>query len=128
MRKYISLIVVLVYVLSLGGCSKSKTFEIPETEKLTIISGTTGESIDITDLDDIKYITERINGVEYLKESKVNGSGWSYGLSWINENGETVEKLTLQGDGYTIIYDGYYYKGTTNNDELLDYLDTQLEK
>ena len=29
----------------------------------------------------------------------------------MNENGEVIEKITLLGDGYTIIYNGYYYRG-----------------
>ena len=115
-------------MLGLFGCSSNqKTFEITGAEKLTVMSGATGESIDITNTDDIKYITDNINALKYSKGEKVNSDGWCYALQWFDQNGEIIEKLTLLGDGYTIIYDGHYYKGMSVDYEIdLSFLDNQF--
>ncbi len=130
MKKLIAIILSLTFVLALVGCSsKPKTFDITGAEKLTIRSGATGESIDITNTEDIKYITDNINALKYSKGEKVNSDGWSYNLQWFDENGEIIENLTLLGGGYTIIYDGYYYKGMEADYEIdLAFLDSQFAK
>lgn len=119
MKRFIALILTLVCMLGLVSCSaKTKTFEITGAEKLTVMSGATGESVDITNADDIKYITDNINALQYSKGEKIDSSGWRYALQWIDKNGEIIEKLTLMGDSYTIIYDGYYYKGMEADYEI----------
>ena len=96
-------------MLKLAGCSSTPgLLDITGAEQLTILSGSTGESVDITDAEDIKAITDSVNTLEYVKGEKENGDGWSYGLRWYDGNGELIESLTLLGDG-VIIYDGYYY-------------------
>ena len=126
MKKLIALVLALVYVLGLVGCSSEpKIFEITGAEKLTVMSGSTGESVDITNADDIKYITDNINALKYSKGEKVNSDGWSYALQWFDQNGEIIENLTLWGDGYTIIYDGHYYKGMSVDYDIdLSFLDS----
>lgn len=112
MKKIITFALILSFVFLLVGCSSNtKTFNISNSNKLTIVSGSTGESITITNEDVIKHITENINALNFSKGSKVDSDGWSYALNWMNENGEVIEKITLLGDGYTIIYNGYYYRG-----------------
>ena len=129
MKIIIAMVLCLVLALSIVGCGKNdtKTFEITGAEKLTVMSGTTGESIEITSTDDIKYITDNINALNYSKGKRVNSDGWSYSLQWFDENGKAIEKLTLLGDGYTVIYDGYYYKGMSIDYEIdLAFLDNQF--
>ena len=125
MRKIIAVVLALICVLGLVGCSSEpKTFEIEGAEKLIVMSGATGESIDITNADDIKYITDNINALNFSKGEKVNSDGWSYSLQWYDKNGDSIENLALLGDGYTVIYDGYYYKGMTVDYEIdLTFLD-----
>ena len=119
MKKLIALVLVIVCVLGLVGCSSEpKTFEITGAEKLTIMSGSTGKSVDIVNADDIKYITDNINALEYSKGEKVNSDGWNYSLQWFAPNGEIIESLIILGDGYTIIYDGHYYKGMSVDYEI----------
>ena len=128
MKKLTALVLALVCVLGLFGCSsKPKTFEIAGAEKITVMSGATGKSIDIVNADDIKYITDNINALEYSKGEKINSDGWKYSLQWFDQNGELIENLTLLGDGYTIIYDDHYYKGMSVDYEIdLSFLDSQF--
>mgnify|MGYP003420376921 FL=1 len=82
-----------------------------------MISGNTGQSIEITDADSIQYITDNIYGLTYTRGEKVNSDGWSYGLTWSDENGNEVEKVTVLNE-YTIVYDGRYYKGMEADYEI----------
>ena len=75
-----------------------------------MISGNTGQSIEIRDAGSIQYVTDNIYGLTYSRGEKVNSDGWSDGLTWSDENGNEVEKVTVLNE-YTIIYDGRYYKG-----------------
>ena len=112
MKKVLALILFVGLVVGLAGCaSKDKSFTISGAAVLTVASGTTGERIDITDLEDIRYITDSINAVNFSKDSEAAGSGWTYALFWYDGNGNVIESLTLMGDGNTVIYDGYSYKG-----------------
>ena len=137
MKKISAILLALIGVLGLAGCNKQpsgdppaaevKTFDISGAEKLTVISGSTGESMDITSAEDIEYMTDNINALEYSKGEEVNSDGWSYALQWYNANGETIEKLTLLGDGHTIIFDGYYYKGMSADYKIdLSFLEEQF--
>ena len=119
MKKYLSLVLILLFVCSLVSCSSNyKTFEIEEAETLTVFSGSTGESIDITDSDDIKYITDNITALNYSKGGKLNADGFSYSLQWYDQNGKLIESIALFGDGCTIAYDGRYYKGISVDYEI----------
>ena len=116
--KKMMLLVCACILLSMVGCSsRSHTFELPDAAKITVISGTTGQSVGITDADSIQYITDNINSLTYSKGEKVNSDGWSYGLTWSDGDGNEVEKLTVLNE-YTIIYEGRYYKGMEADYEI----------
>ena len=96
MRKHIVFLMLLACVLGLSACGQQQTnkeenvllqnVNIDDVEKVTIKSGGTGESVDITEPEDIEYITNSINSLEYSKGEKVNGDGWSYILRWYNSD------------------------------------------
>lgn len=123
MRKHIVFLMLLACVLGLSACGQQQINEeenvllrnvnIDDVEKVTIKSGGTGESVDITEPEDIEYITNNINSLEYSKGEKVNGDGWSYMLRWYNSDGEIIKEITLLG-GDTIIFDGYYYRNISD--------------
>ena len=116
--KKIMMVVYAFILFSMVACSsRPHTFEIPSAKKITVISGNTGQSIEITDADSIQYITDNINGLTYSKGEKVNSDGWSYGLAWSDGAGNEVEKVTVLNE-YTIIYGGRYYKGMEADSEI----------
>ena len=128
MKKKMATVLCLALVFLLAACASDvKTFEIKGAEKLIVTSGETGKSIEIINADDMKYITDNINALEYSKCEKVNSDGWSYSLQWLDKSGKTMENLTLLGDGYTVIYDGHYYHGMQIDYEIdLAFLDNQF--
>ena len=116
--KKIMMVVYAFILFSMVACSfRPHTFEIPNAAKITVISGNTGQSIEITDADSIQYITDNIYGLTYTRGEKVNSDGWRYGLMWSDENGNEVEKVTVLNE-YTISYDGRYYKGMEADYEI----------
>ena len=127
--KKIMLIVCMFILFSMVACSSQPhTFEIQGAAKITVTNGKTGESIVIADADSILYVTDNISGLTYSKGDNVNSDGWSYALTWSDEDGNEVEKLTILNE-YTIIYDGRYYKGMEADYEIdLAFLEKLFEE
>ena len=135
MRKHIVFLMLLACVLGLSACGQQQTnkeenvllqnVNIDDVEKVTIKSGGTGESVDITEPEDIEYITNSINSLEYSKGEKVNGDGWNYILRWYNSDGEIAEEITLLGTD-TIIFDGHYYRNISDGEIDISFLMEQF--
>jgi uncharacterized protein YcfL len=126
MKKYTALLLILILCLMLVGCNPSKVFEIADVEKVVLMSGTTGEKVEITDTAIIQQITENINSVEFKKgQSSKNSSGWSYNIKWYDAKGLEIENITISGNG-TVNYDDYFWSATNGSvdtaflDELLN--------
>ncbi len=95
----------------LTGCAeKEAKFNIEYANEIRITSGNTGNTIKITSDEDIKYITDNMNGLKFEKGGEVNSDGWNYSLNWVDENGSSAEIITIMNEN-TVIYDGYYYNG-----------------
>ncbi len=97
--------------------SRSHKFEIGDAAKIIVSSGTTGTQVEITDTENIQYITDNINGLTYSKGEKVNSDGWSYALIWYDKDGNELKKLTVLNEN-TVIFDGRYYKGMEADYEI----------
>ena len=113
MKKYIALVLVLVCVLGLVGCSdKNMTFDIGTANKINIKSGLTGDEVNIADNEFIQSITENINSLRFEKTSKVNEKvGYAYMLTWFDTEDNQIARITItEENGYQISHDGYYYK------------------
>ncbi len=112
MKKFIALILTLLLMFSITGCAeKSMTFDIEETNTIQITIGEINEAVTITDGDFCEKITENINTLEFEKGDKAVGQiGWSYTLTWLNENGDKITSIIIVSkDGSSILLDGYYY-------------------
>lgn len=73
MKKLIVLIVALVCVLGLVGCAdKNMTFDIEDASKIELRSGNDGTLVEITDAEDIKYITDNIISLTHYLVAKNN--------------------------------------------------------
>lgn len=113
MKKYIALVLALVCVLGLVGCSdKNMTFDIGTANKINIKSGLTGDEVNIADNEFIQSITENINSLRFEKTSKVNEKvGYAYMLTWFDTEDNQIARITVtEENGYQISHDGYYYK------------------
>ena len=116
--KKIALVVCAFIVICMVACSsRTHKFEIGDAAKIIVSSGTTGTQVEITDTENIQYITDNINGLTYSKGEKVNSDGWSYALIWYDKDGNEQKKWAVL-DEYTIIFDGRYYKGAEADYEI----------
>lgn len=128
MRKYIVLVLALVCVLGLVGCSdKNMTFDIGEASKIELCSGNDGTMVEITDTEDILYITDNINSLTFSKgESSKDYSGWSYSLKWYDSEDNIMEEIVVMSE-YQIDYKDYFYKGMDADYEIdISFFDTLL--
>lgn len=109
MKRTIAIIMALALTFCIFGCAeRSRTFDIRGAASLVIISGSNGESVTVTDPDDIKSVTDNICGLSYSRDGKVNTDGWSYLLKWLDKDGKTIEVLVVLGNN-KLSYDGHYY-------------------
>lgn len=127
--KKIALVVCAFIVICMAACSsRTHKFEIGDADKIIVSSGTTGTQVEITDTENIQYITDNINGLTYSKGEKVSSDGWSYALIWYDKDGNEQKKLTVLNEN-TIIYDGRYYKGMEADYEIdLAFLEKLFEE
>lgn len=113
MKKLIALLLALVCVLGLLGCSdKNVTFDIGTASKINIKSGLTGDEVNIADNEFIQNITENINSLRFEKTSATDGKvGYAYVLTWFDTEDNQIATITItEENGYQISHDGYYYK------------------
>ena len=127
--KKIALVVCAFIVICMVACSsRTHKFEIGDAAKIIVSSGTTGTQVEITDTENIQYITDNINGLTYSKGEKVNSDGWSYALLWYDKDGNEQKKLTVLNEN-TVIFDGRYYKGMEADYEIdLAFLEKLFEE
>lgn len=85
---------------------------------LEITDGSTGETIQVTDPEAIRYIADNLNAMGFSHAGTAEGAGWTYGLTWFDHQGKPFETIFLMGDGYTILYEGRYAKGMEADQEI----------
>ena len=109
----------LALIMLLTGCSTGgKEFAIGEAAMLEITDGSTGETIQVTDPEAIRYIADNLNAMGFSHAGTAEGAGWTYGLTWFDHQGKPFETIFLMGDGYTILYEGRYAKGMEADQEI----------
>ncbi|WFA08772.1 immunoglobulin-like domain-containing protein [Tissierella sp. Yu-01] len=93
-------------------------------------SGNTGNTVEITDTNNIQQITNNINSLEYEEgDPSNNSSGWLYSIKWYNTDGKLIEQIVIL-DNKTIDYEDKFYKVSDGNIdiELLDDLLSTLKQ
>ncbi len=110
MKKTISILITTLLLISVVGCAKQGIqFEIGTASKVKIFSGSTGKSVEITDAEVIKTITDDINSHKFIKDkSSKNWEGFTYYITWYDSDGEQVEEVIVM-NGSRISYNDYFY-------------------
>ena len=114
MRKLTALILVMLCIFVLAGCSASGiSFDIGTADRIELRSGNDGNMIKVTEPDDIKHITDNINSLSFSKAgSSKDYGGWSYSLKWYDSENKIMEEITVMSE-YQIDYKNYFYKSVT---------------
>ena len=113
MKRWITWLLALIYVLGLSACSNQNlTFEIADASALRIQSGLTNEEVTVTDDASIRKITDDICTLRFEKTASADGSdAYIYLLTWLDAAGKQIAGITItEENGYQIRHDGNYYK------------------
>lgn len=111
MKKITALILALVCMLSLSGCSDRKAkLDIGEANSIYVESPL-GKAY-ITDHSAILRITESINSLEFERTSVIDDEDeYVYLLKWLDSDNNEIEGIAItEENGHQISYNGYYYK------------------
>lgn len=121
-KRLITICLALICCLTLASCSTEKVFDIEGVAKISVMSGNTGESVEVTDEDLIQQITDNISAITFKRGSRIDSSGWSYNIRWYDTNGQEIDNITTGGDGTTLFYDGYNWSAVSGgiDTDLLD--------
>ena len=118
MKKLIALALVLVCALGMVSCSSGMNFNIATASKIELRYGGDGTTIEITDEEDIKYITDNINALKFSKgESSKNSSGWNYSLKWYDSGNNLIEEIVVMSKNQ-IAYKNYFYTTMDADSEI----------
>ena len=110
MKKWI-LIVLAIFVI--GGAiviiNFSPQLKIQEgIDEITVRNGTTGETLKVTDQQEINRIVDIINDLGLRKEGRVTPStGWSIALDFKEENSQKTISFVLRNNGIEYKNDFY---------------------
>lgn len=96
-KKCLTVLLSLACVLLLAGCGGNyKKFAIEGAAQLTVTSGSTGETVTITDPAIIEQVTGSVNGADFYRGSlSILHDGWSYRLRWYDADGGKLEDITV---------------------------------
>ena len=127
MRKYsvIALVCLLTVVTFLFSACASKSFELEDITKIEITNGSTGETAEVTEAEDIQSITQMFIDASFKKgSSSADSTGWSYRVRFY-QGDKLAADITVLGE-VRISHNGYFYDiegGTIDTGYLAEIID-----
>lgn len=122
MKKWSPLVLILLCILTLAGCAKTKDFKIAGAQRILLMSGSSGETVEITDMDTVRQITDNMTSLTFERGlSSKTTTGWRYNLRWYDDQDREAENITIMRDN-TIEYQDYFWIASNGsiNMSLLD--------
>lgn len=114
---------VLLALLLLAACGETITIAADDVASIELQSGTTGESVTITDADTIEQITDNATSLRYRYIGEPDSSGWSYWIKWLDADGNVIGEMFPHG--WHVVWNDNYYEvsgGTIDEDLLAELL------
>ena len=114
---------VLLALLLLAACGETITIAADDVASIELQSGTTGESVTITDADTIEQITDNATSLRYRYIGDPDSSGWSYWIKWLDADGNVIGEMFPHG--WHVVWNDNYYEvsgGTIDEDLLAELL------
>ncbi|MBQ9980343.1 MAG: hypothetical protein IJP23_04725 [Oscillospiraceae bacterium] len=129
MKRFFAILAAAVMVFALAGCGEM-SLQIAGAESILLRSGNTGKLVEVTSPDDVAYITDNLSSMKFEKgSSSKKYSGWTYWIKWCDADGKVIDQVVLMGDGYTVDYDDFFWRGMVADNEIdIEYLDILSEK
>ena len=91
-----------------------------DIKSISVFDGNTGESFDLSDRDEIRYVAENIQSTKMQKDTlSIGYMGYSFRISFFDENGKEIESFIINSSN-TIRKDPFFYR--CDGDLCFDYL------
>lgn len=117
MKKLIALVLALVCVLGLVGCSNGSIKGIDKSTKIEVVqydksTGTEIGTVIITEETDIKHIADNLNSLKLKKMEHNDPTMLEYKLVFYNTSGEPFETVSIPVNDW-LGFDGYFHSITS---------------
>lgn len=116
MKKLIYMLFVLVFILSLVGCSNGSIKGIDKATEIEVIqydklSGAEIGTVVLTEEDAIKYIVDNINSLKFKKMSYNEPTVLEYKLVFCNSNNKVIKTISVPVNDW-LGFDGFFHSIT----------------
>lgn len=117
MKKVIALVLALVGVFGLVGCSNGSIKGIDKATEIEVIqydksSGAELGTVVLTEEDAIKHIVDNLNSLKLKKMSYNEPTVLEYKLTFFNAEGETIETISIPANDW-VDFDGSFHSITS---------------
>ncbi len=96
MKKLLALVLVLSLFAALAACTQVTRISIEDPAEIKLEKAGGGVAITLTDAKTVNRITDLICQIP-LQAAENSGADWTYRITWLDENGETITQITLAG-------------------------------
>ena len=96
MKKIVALILVLSLFAALAACSQVTRITIEDPVEIKLDKEGGGMAVTLTDAKTVKRITDLVCQLP-LQAAEATEDAWTYRITWLDENGKSITKVTLAG-------------------------------
>lgn len=96
MKKLLALVLVLSLFAALAACTQVTRISIEDPAEIKLEKAGGGVALTLTDAKTVNRITDLICQIP-LQAAENSGADWTYRITWLDENGETITQITLAG-------------------------------
>ena len=117
MKKLIALVLALICVLGLVGCSNGSIKGIDKATEIEVVqydisSGAEIGTVVLTEEADIKHIVDNINSLKLKKMENTDPTVLEYRLVFCNVNNKVIETVSIPANDW-LGFDGYFHSITS---------------
>ena len=92
---------------------------VGEVVCIRITDGNNGKQVDVTDVDAMNTLLEKVNQLELVTQENESRLGYQYRLQYLDSQNNSIKSITLQWD-YVVI-DKKSYK-VTSTEDIVDFI------
>ena len=96
MKKILALVLVLSLFAALAACSQVTRITIEDPVEIKLEKEGGGMAVTLTDAKTVKRITDLVCQLP-LQSAEATEDAWTYRITWLDETGKTITKVTLAG-------------------------------
>ena len=96
MKKLLALVLVLSLFAALAACTQVTRISIENPAEIKLEKAGGGVALTLTDAKTVTRVTDVVCQLP-LQAAENSGADWTYRITWLDENGETITQITLAG-------------------------------